>query len=177
MPITQRIQAKKVLYDLVQHRQVSEKSPDTIYFDSQGEFACYRMLDTLFPSDSWNIGIHRQLIMRDKSWKLDFCISPQESSLQKWQQLTAIAEQVNDCSIGIPICQLWVEFKGYQDKNFCEKMSYIKSEHPSIAQSIILCGDDNSAFGFWHQGKRKSFTHFIISCHNLEKEIRLILNP
>jgi hypothetical protein len=172
---TQKYQAKKVLFDLLENRVVEVKNSNSIYFDSTSEYHCYLMLCKYFNAHDWNIGIHNQLVLPGAKWKLDFCIFPKEDNVNRWNQLTAIAQRINPGYYSHEITKLWVEFKGIQDQNFLNKMGIVKCQYPETAKKIILCSGIDSAFGVYDKEKQKSHTHFIISMYNLESIIKDVI--
>ncbi len=175
MAITKCIQAQKVLYNLKERKLSNIRTPDTIYFDSLSEYECFLMLDRVFDSEQWDIRIHQKMSCQSLDWKLDFTIKPKSQNIEQLHQLKLLCETANNCEIHIPPTQIYIEFKGYQDKNFSDKMRRIISYHPDLSKLIILCSEYDSAFGFWDEKNSRSNCHFIASCYTLRKIIQTII--
>lgn len=173
--IIKHLKPKKVLFDLATNRQVSTPSKTSLWFDSTSEYNTYLMLSKYFTPDIWNISIHAALCIGDLRWKIDFCISPKANTIKMFDKITTLAMVVNNCRFNYPITQLWVEYKGVQDTNFIKKMGILKTSYTELSNRVILCSDNDSAFGIFDDFDNRFYTHSIIGCYNLEKLIKQII--
>ncbi|MEH1775087.1 hypothetical protein [Nostoc sp.] len=143
-------------------------------FDSTAEFKAYIMLEEYFTSGCFTIDPHSTIAIGKSDWKVDFKVTPTKGNDIGSCQLAEIINAIQGTQHAY-LPQIFVEYKGFQDKNFIAKMSNIATVTPMFAKTIILVSDYVSAFGCYDRERQRFYCHPILSMPLLKGILENIL--
>ncbi|WP_138500971.1 hypothetical protein [Nostoc sp. PA-18-2419] len=133
-----------------------------ICFDSTSEFKAYILMEEHFSASHFQIEIHPTLAIGKSEWEIDFSITARQGNTSACVLLAEIVNSINGTSHN-SINKIFVEYKGFQDKNFVKKMSNVVISAPNFSKSIILVSDYDSAFGCYDKNRKRFYCHPILS--------------
>lgn len=131
-------------------------------FDSTAEFKAYILLEESFDSKIFHVDVHPEITVNGSKWKVDFAITANESNKIARPLLAKIINTVQSTQ-HLELSKIYVEYKGFQDKNFIQKMTNVAIEAPIFAKSVILVSEHNSAFGCYDNIRQRFYCHPIVS--------------
>lgn len=140
-------------------------------FDSQSEFKAFILLEEYLCGDEFDIEIHPTIAIGRQEWEIDFGISANKDSAIASRQLAAIVNSINGTE-HIELSRIFVEYKGFQDKNFIDKMTNVVTVAPIFSKSIILASEHVGAFGCYDKARERFHCHPITSMGILESILK-----
>lgn len=117
------------------------KKEDLIIFDSISEYKLYLFLESFY---EFKIECHQEISCDSITWCIDFKIC---SYYQTGTKLLAnICNACNKTEFK-SLNNLFIEYKGVQNKSFLKKMGYLMNHSPMFSKSLILVSSITCAFG------------------------------
>ncbi|QKQ76353.1 hypothetical protein [Nostoc sp. TCL240-02] len=144
-------------------------------FDSTAEYLCYSLISKYFKSPMFDIDVHNKLSLGEVNWSIDFQVTARRCHPMANAILAELVNTIHDTNHA-SLAQIFIEYKGFQDKNFLTKMENLVTTTPTFAKTIILVSDHNTAFGCWDYRRNRFYTHPIISTHVLQSTLTNIIN-
>lgn len=118
-----------------------------VHFPSKSEYTLFLELRHWITSNKHpiNLEVHRMLVRSGVKWKVDFRLSSSDFNGQ-----VLLASLCNACNFTtfVRLSELWIEYKGTQDKNFKHKMTMLGRYSPNTASSIVLISSHLQHFCF-----------------------------
>ncbi|MEH1821928.1 MAG: hypothetical protein V7L31_23085 [Nostoc sp.] len=140
-------------------------------FDSTSEFKTFILLEECLCGDDFEIEVHPVLSVDGTEWEIDFGISANKDSPIASRQLAAIVNSVNGTEY-LELSRIFVEYKGFQDKNFITKMTNVVVNAPMFSRTIILVSEHVGAFGCYNSVRERFHCHPVTSIGILERILR-----
>ncbi|MBW4678400.1 MAG: hypothetical protein KME52_31810 [Desmonostoc geniculatum HA4340-LM1] len=131
-------------------------------FDSISEFKTYILLEEHFSANHFQIEVHPTLAIGESEWQIDFSVTAHKGDTGACILLAEIVNSTNGTH-HTAIDKIFVEYKGFQDKNFVRKMSNVVTSAPNFSKSIILVSEYDSAFGCYDKNRKRFHCHPVLS--------------
>lgn len=116
------------------------KNKNIVCFPSMGEYSLFRQVRDRLENTYYEIIIHPRISRGGISWVIDLGIRTVDVRCQ--ERLAELINVCNGCKAR-RCSEIYLEYKGVQDKNFLYKLRNLQRNSETTYNSIVLIGKNN----------------------------------
>jgi hypothetical protein len=148
-------------------------TPQQTCFDSTSEYRTYLLLCELFSGSDFHINVHPSIACGDIKWKIDFTVEARSGFAS--QLLASVANAVHGSKYG-EIEVLGIEYKGFQDKGFLEKMDTFMRYAPNLTKTFVFLSSVTTGYCFYDDVRCSVLLRPVLKTSLFEQIVRGVLD-